>query len=60
MIEEVNFLDVTENTVLEKFEGEAKPENLFERVHIQDGEIIKIEKFDNGELVSTEQVKEVT
>lgn len=57
---ELPIVDVKEETVLEKFEGEAKPENLFERIHIEDGEIIKVEKFENGELVSTEEVKEVT
>lgn len=51
--------EVTEETILEKFEGEPLSENLFERLHIKDGEIVKIEKFENGELVSSEKVKEV-
>lgn len=50
---------ITENTVLEKFEGAPAPENLVERIHIEDGVIIRVEKFDGGELVSAEDVKEV-
>lgn len=52
--------EVKEVSVLEKFEGEPAPENLIERIHIEDGEIIKVEKFENGDLVETEVVKEVT
>ena len=52
-------IEIKEVSVLEKFEGEPLPENLFERIHIECGEIIKVEKFEAGELVSTEQVKEV-
>lgn len=52
--------EVKEVSVLEKFEGEPAPENLIERIHIEDGEIIKVEKFENGDLVDTEIVKEVT
>ena len=58
--EEVEGVEVSEVSVLEKFEGAASPENLFERIHIQDGEIIRVEKFENGDLVSSEDVKEVT
>jgi len=53
-------VSVKEVSVLEKFEGDPLPENLFERIHIEDGEIIKVEKFENGDLVSSEDVKEVT
>lgn len=53
-------VDVHEMTVLEKFEGAPEPENLIERIHIENGEIIKHEKFENGELVSSEAVEEVT
>lgn len=53
-------VEIKEVSVLEKFEGEALPENLIERIHIEDGEIIKVEKFENGEQVSSEDVKEVT
>jgi hypothetical protein len=58
--EESNPVEVKEVSVLEKFEGEPLPENLFERIHIEDGEIIKVEKFENGDLVSSEDVKVVT
>lgn len=51
--------EIKENTVLEKFEGAPEPENLVERIHIEDGEIIRVDKFENGEQVSTEVVKEV-
>ena len=53
-------VEVKEVAVLEKFEGPAEPENLIERIHIEDGEIIKREVFENGELVSSETVEEVT
>ena len=53
-------VEVNEYVVLEKFEGEADPANLIERVHIENGEIIKVEQFENGEMVSSEEVKEVT
>lgn len=60
MMDEYEKFQIYESTVLEKFEGQPAPENLIERMHIEDGEIIKVEKFENGELVSTENVKEVT
>ena len=53
-------VEVKEVAVLEKFEGAPEPENLIERIHIEDGEIIKREIFEAGELVSTEIVEEVT
>jgi len=53
-------VEVKEVSVLEKFEGDALPENLIERIHIEDGEIIKVEKYENGDLVESETVKEVT
>lgn len=51
---------INESTVLEKFEGPAEPENLIERIHIENGEIIKQEFYENGELVHTETIEEVT
>lgn len=54
-------VEVHEYVVLEKFEGEdATPENLIERIHIENGEIIKQEWFENGELTASQEVKEVT
>ena len=50
---------VDEVMVLSKFEGEPLPENEIERMHIHNGEVIRIEKIENGEIISTEQVKEV-
>lgn len=52
-------LEVIERVVLSKFEGEPLPENEFERMHIENGEIVAIHKIVNGEIVSTETVKEV-
>lgn len=60
MNEEFENVEVKEVSVLEKFEGEPLPENLIERVHIEDGKVIKVDKFKHGDLVSTENVKEVT
>lgn len=50
---------INEYTVLNKFEGDPAPENLVERIHIENGEIIKVEKYEAGELISSETVKEV-
>jgi hypothetical protein len=47
--------------VLEKFDGNSTdPADLTERIYIEDSEIVKVEKYENGEVVSTEIVKEVT
>lgn len=59
-INEEQPVDVHELVVLEKFEGPAEPENLIERIHIENGEIIKRETYEGGELVASEDVKEVT
>jgi hypothetical protein len=53
-------VEIKEVSVLEKFDGEATPENLIERIHIEDGEIIKREFYENGELVDSEIIEEVT
>ena len=43
--------------VLEKFDGDGtEPENLVERLHVEDDVVVKVEKFENGELVSSEDV----
>lgn len=55
MIEEIALVDVTENIVLEKFEGEPEDGILLERVHLTDGVITKHEFFDNGELVEVHE-----
>ena len=60
MNQEFENVEVKEVSVLEKFEGKPLPENLIERIHIEDGEIIRVEKFENGDLVESEIVKEVT
>jgi hypothetical protein len=48
---------IQEYTVLSKYEGEAHPDNLIEQVHIENGEVVKLEKFDNGELISSEEME---
>lgn len=48
----MNF-NVTEQVVLEKFEGEAAPENLIERVYITDGVITQRDYVENGTVVQT-------
>jgi len=54
-------LEVKVNGVLEKFDGDSTdPADLTERIYIEDSEIVKIEKYEGGEVVSTEIVKEVT
>jgi hypothetical protein len=49
---------IEERVVLSKFEGDARPENEIERVHIVNGEVVLLEKIENGEVVSSETVKE--
>lgn len=44
-------LEVQEHVVLEKFDGEAAPENLVERLHLLNGKITKWERIENGEVV---------
>ena len=51
--------EVEEIIVLSKYEGDPLPENEFERVHIKNGEIVAVDKIENGEVVSSESVKEV-
>lgn len=38
--------------VLEKFDGEAEDGILAERLVLVDGEVVRHEKYENGELVS--------
>lgn len=59
MIGESQDVVVEERITLSKFEGDPLPENEFERLHIVNGEIVAVEKIENGEVVSTETVGEV-
>lgn len=59
MIGESENVQVEERIVLQKFEGDALPENEFERIHLLNGEVVAVEKIENGEVVSTQTVKEV-
>ena len=56
MIDESQEVVIEERVVLSKFEGEPIPENEIERVHIVNGEVVAIEKIENGEVVSVEGV----
>lgn len=51
--DEQNYSIKEEKVVLEKFEGEAAPENLIERVHILNGEIVQHDFIEDGEVVES-------
>jgi len=51
--EEQSPVKVGVSGVLEKFDGEAKPENLTERLFIEEDEVVKIEYYENGVLKET-------
>ena len=55
-MEETQEVKVEERITLSKFEGEPLPENEIERVHIVNGIIVAVEKIENGEVVSVEEV----
>lgn len=50
--------NVDEKVVLEKFDGDAVPENLVERVTIDNGVIVLQEFIENGEVVQTVDLTE--
>jgi hypothetical protein len=56
MSEEKPKFKVTEEVVLEKFDGEPELENLVERVHLLNGKVVKTEIIENGEVVETKEV----
>lgn len=56
---EIMATTVREEAVLQKFEGEPLPENEFERIHLVDGAVVRVEQIENGEVVHTSFVKEV-
>lgn len=49
-MEESEKVDVDEQVVLKKFEGEPKPENEFERVTIKNGRVVAHEEVADGEV----------
>lgn len=55
-MEDTEKVVIEEVVVLSKFDGDPLPENEVERIHIKDGEIVSIQKIENGEVVSTEPV----
>lgn len=48
---EAQKVDVDEQVVLKKFEGDESPENEFERVVISNGEVVEHLKIADGEVV---------
>ena len=50
---------VREEAVLQKFIGDPRPENEFERIHLVDGIVVRIDKIHQGKVVHSENVKEV-
>lgn len=50
-MDDVENVAVEEKIVLSKYEGEPLPENEFERVHIHNGQVVAVEKIENGEVV---------
>lgn len=59
MNEEEPLVVLDEIATLEKFEGEAVPENCIERIVIQNGVITEHQFLENGIVVRTEKVEEV-
>lgn len=53
MIGEEQDVVIEERVVLEKFDGEAVPENLIERVHILDGQIVQHDFIEDGKVVES-------
>jgi hypothetical protein len=53
MSEEKAKVNVREDAVLEKFEGEPEDGVLLERIYLTDGVITKHEFFEDGEVVRT-------
>ena len=53
MNEEIAKVNVREDIVLEKFEGEPEDGILLEKVYLTDGVITKHEFFEDGEVVKT-------
>lgn len=56
MNEEVAKVVIKEEIVLQKFDGQPSPENLVEKVYLEDGKIIKHEFFEGGELVDSKEI----
>lgn len=56
MVAENTFVGVVESFILDKYEGDPVPNNLFERLHITEGQITKVERFENGVLIEEKEV----
>ena len=52
-------LDAQEQVVLMKYEGDPKPENAFERLVIENGQVVSHEKLSNGEVVGPVEESEI-
>ena len=52
-------VNISVSGVLQKFDGEGtEPQNLVERIYIEQNEIVKVEFFENGEKTGEEIVEE--
>lgn len=58
-MEETPEVVIDEVVVLSKFEGEPIPENEFERVAIQNGEVIAHDIIEHGEVVGPVENSEI-
>lgn len=56
MVNDEPQVNIDEQVILSKFEGEPLPENLIERVHIDNGNIVKHEFYEAGQLIRVEEV----
>ena len=53
MIGEEQDVVIEERVVLEKFDGDAETDNIVERVHILNGEIVQHDFIEDGEVVES-------
>lgn len=53
MVTDTPEVNIDEQAILSKFEGEPLPENLIERVYIDNGKIVKHEFYEAGQLIKT-------
>lgn len=53
MVTDTPEVNIDEQAILSKFEGEPLPENLIERVYIDNGKIVKHEFYEAGRLIKT-------
>lgn len=57
MSEESAKFKIKEETVVAKYDGEPLPENLIERVYLEDGNVLKHEFIENGVVTRVDLVE---